>query len=197
MLEKDFSLDGIFIVFFFRLFLFSSPPLQFDWHGTAEEEMWVKGQHHPTVGPARLPRAASGHVLTLAKDQGCETETRSRRAAEQPRPAAGRRLVSGVIETEHAVQSSQSSRVFFPPLSPLPSVSCTRPSVDGDERSLPGLRNCLRRPFLVSKQVVLFSILVSTETAIICPLKRSHTQTGAHKHFGGGGGAGKACQRNS
>lgn len=113
MLEKDFSLDGIFIVFFFRLFLFSSPPLQFDWHGTAEEEMWVKGQHNPTVGPTRLPRAASGHVLTLAKDQGCETETRSRRAAEQPRPAAGRRLASGVIETEHAVQSSQSSRVFF------------------------------------------------------------------------------------
>lgn len=112
MLEKDFSLDGIFIVFFSRLFLFSSPPLQFDWHGTAEEEMWVKGQHHPTMGPTCLPRAASGHALTLAKDQGCETETRSRRAAEQPRPAAGRRLASGVIETEHGVQSSQSSRFF-------------------------------------------------------------------------------------
>lgn len=112
MLEKDFSLDGIFIVFF-RLFLFSSPPLQFDWHGTAEEEMWVKGQHYPTMGPTRLPRAASGHALTLAKDQGCETETRSRRAAEQPRPAAGRRLASDLIETEHGVQSSQSSRFFF------------------------------------------------------------------------------------
>lgn len=72
--------------------------------------MWVKGQHHPTVGSARLPRAASGHVLTLAKDQGCETETRFRRAAEQPRPAAGRRLASGVIEPN---TSSWSSLFFF------------------------------------------------------------------------------------
>lgn len=33
----------------------------------------------------------------------------------------------------------------------------------------------LTLPFLVSKQVILFSIPVSVETAIICPLKRSHT----------------------
>lgn len=32
-----------------------------------------------------------------------------------------------------------------------------------------------KTPFLVSKQVILFSIPVSLETVIICPLKRSHT----------------------
>lgn len=137
--------------------------------------MWVKGQHHPTVGPARLPRAAPGYVLTLAKDRGCETETRSQRAAEQPRLAAGRRLASGVIEPN----TSSRSIYVFSPLSPFPSVSCTRLSFDRDKRSLPELRNCSRRPFLVSKQVVLFSIPVSKETAIICPLKRSHTQAHA------------------
>ena len=45
----------------------------------------------------------------------------------------------------------------------------------------------LTPPFLVSKQVILFSIPVSAETVIICPLKRSH----AFRR-----NAGKSCQRN-
>lgn len=42
-------------------------------------------------------------------------------------------------------------------------------------------------PFLVSKQVILFSIPVPTEMAIICPLKRSRTLQR---------NTGNACQRN-
>lgn len=46
-----------------------------------------------------------------------------------------------------------------------------------------------KTPFLVSKQVILFSIPVSLETVIICPLKRSHTHTPRRN-------TGKACERN-
>lgn len=37
----------------------------------------------------------------------------------------------------------------------------------------------LTPPFLLSKQVILFSIPVSAVTVIICPLKKGHTHSGA------------------
>lgn len=154
--------------------LYSSPPsLRFDWHSSAGEEMRVKGQHHPTAGPACLPRAASGHVLSPAKDQGCETRNTPR---SPPLPAAGRRLASDRDRTEH--KFTERSLYFSSAISASICLLHSAPSVDRDERSLPGNCGTARAaPFLVSKQVVLFSILVSKETAIICPLKRSHAQT--------------------
>lgn len=59
-------------------------------------------------------------------------------------------------------------------------------SLDKEEHSLPRLQSAYAA-LLVSKQVILFSIPVSAETVIICPLKRSHTL----RH-----NAKKLCQRN-
>lgn len=138
--------------------------------------------HH---GLPCLPRYASGHTLSLAKDQGC-TQMHVCTESSSHTYCAGRRLRSREIEQN--TLSCQYIVIFFSSVSPSPiclllrSLASSLPEQRGAQPAKTA--NCLRRPFLVSKQVVLFSIPVSTEMAIICPLKRSHTRTHTHAHCG-------------
>lgn len=129
--------------------------------------------HH---GLPCLPQYASGHTLSLAKDQGC-TQTHACAKSSSRTYCAGQRLRSREIEQN--TLSCQYIVIFFSSVSPFPICLLPHSLAFPEQRGAQPAKtaNRLRRPFLVSKQVVLFSIPVSTEMTIICPLKRSHTRT--------------------
>lgn len=130
-------------------------------------------------GLACLPQHALRHSLLPWR----ETRDAHKHTREKRREATGQAPRSGKI-TEHTVclRSSRYIVIFLPylcfylsrTLLPwLPRFFLPRLST---KRSV-ACQGCklLTPPFLVSKQVILFSIPVSAETVIICPLKRSHT----------------------
>lgn len=154
--------------------------------------MWVKGQCHPTTGWLVFPSTPSD---TLAKDHWYpQTHTHTQKREEKESHTAlargwgqGRLLNTLFVDGVHNILSfffsisvSISLILYFLALS-LSLFLLTKRSVACQGCKL------LTPPFLVSKQVILFSIPVSAETVIICPLKRSHTLRR---------NAGKACQRN-
>lgn len=148
--------------------------------------------HH---GLACLPQHALGHSLTLAKDQRCtqtHTHTREKRRKailHWPEAEVREDYWTHCLPSEFTIHSHFSSfsisvsisLVLYFLASSLSPFLSTKRSVACQGCKL------LTPPFLVSKQVILFSIPVSAETVIICPLKRSHTLRR---------NAGKACQRN-
>lgn len=79
------------------------------------------------------------------------------------------------LPTEFTIRSHFSSLSLF--LSLSYSTSSLSPFLSTKRSAACQGCKLLTPPFLVSKQVILFSIPVSAETVIICPLKRSHTHS--------------------
>ncbi len=140
-----------------------------------------------------FPSTPKDTLSPWLKTRDAHTHTRTHTLEREEKPYhTGQRLRSGET-TEHTVFAfgDHNTSFFFYISAPisltLPPCSSLSPSLL--TKTSAACQGCklLTPPFLVSKQVILFSIPVSAETVIICPLKRSHTLRR---------NAGKACQRN-
>lgn len=160
--------------------------------------MWVKGHYHPTMGWLVFLSTPQDTLLPWLKTRDARTHTcmhththtQERRGAILHWPEAQIRkdYWTHCLPSEITIHSQFSSPSRCLSLS---YSTYSRPHFLSFSQQrgakLAKTAKLLAPPFLVSKQVILFSIPVSTEMVIICPLKRSHTLRR---------NAGKACQRN-
>lgn len=173
MISVNWNLDNIFL--FFAQFVCSLI-------GRAQQR--IRCGWKVTKSPLWLGLSFSERLRTLFYPgwrPEMHTNTHTRRGAILHWPEAQIRedYWTHYLPSEFTINSDFSSP------SPFLSPSCSPNSLphllsSSQQRSV-ACQDCelLAPPFLVAKQVILFSIPVSTEMVIICPLKRSHTLSGA------------------